>query len=519
MADGTGYQYNSGKYVWEICSSKIDILNKIHKDLCVIEPDHDFVIDKMEKFYKLSTKGKTRFLSQKYQQILYDKNKNKIVPYVILNSTTELKRAFFDGYYTGDGSKSESSCLRMDCKGKSGAQGLYFLMKSLGYNVSINTRENMPDIFRLNATRRRQKKDASSVKKIIEIGVCDDYVYDIETEEGIFHAGIGEMIVKNTDSNYITFPNLNTAQECWDYSVHVANEVTKLYPKPMALAFEEKIYWRFMLLTKKRYMSLACEKDGVVDTKISKKGVLLQRRDNCNFVRSIYEKVVMMVFDLKNIDDILYFIIQECNKLMCGYFPYTDFSITKSIGDIGDLIPKESMEEGKKVYKVGDYKITGTKVLPIHFHGTDEKEAREETTKMLSDTDCENPEEYYLKLLGAHIQLAEKIRGRGQLISSGSRIEYLITTEGGLNAKQCIKCESSEYFGHHKSVLRVDYLYYLNQLINPMDQIIDIIDHDPQSKYVRVKDFMLNLYKSHVLKYKMVKSFKDMLKPKMTYIE
>ena len=28
----------------------------------------------------------------------------------------------------------------------------------------------------------------------------DDYVYDIETELGIFNGGIGELVLKNTDS-------------------------------------------------------------------------------------------------------------------------------------------------------------------------------------------------------------------------------------------------------------------------------------------------------------------------------
>ena len=68
-----------------------------------------------------------------------------------------------------------------------------------------------------------------------------------------------------------------------------------VFPKPMKLAFEEVIYWRFFILTKKRYMSLACGRDGVVGTNIEKKGVLLARRDNSKWVRDLYANVVHMI--------------------------------------------------------------------------------------------------------------------------------------------------------------------------------------------------------------------------------
>ncbi len=43
----------------------------------------------------------------------------------------------------------------------------------------------------------------------------------------------GELIYGDTDSNYIHFPHLTTAHETWDYAIHVAEEISKLFPKPM----------------------------------------------------------------------------------------------------------------------------------------------------------------------------------------------------------------------------------------------------------------------------------------------
>lgn len=242
MADGSGGFYeNSKKYSWAINNQNLDYLNRAKQYLEVCEPNYKFkILETMESsnVYKLVPQGKVRLIAQKYHQLLYS-DKYKIVPYVILNASEEVREMFLEGYYTGDGYKSEKdriipkTGLRMDCKGKIGSQGLYYLLKSLGYNVSINTREDKPDIFRINATKNYMRKDKISIKKIIDIGFSDDYVYDIETEEGIFHAGIGELVVKNTDSNYVSFPQLKTSQDIWDYSIKVAKEVSQLFPKPI----------------------------------------------------------------------------------------------------------------------------------------------------------------------------------------------------------------------------------------------------------------------------------------------
>jgi DNA polymerase elongation subunit (family B) len=47
----------------------------------------------------------------------------------------------------------------------------------------------------------------NAIVKIIELGNTTDYVYDLETENHHFAAGIGKMIVHNTDSLYLTCPD------------------------------------------------------------------------------------------------------------------------------------------------------------------------------------------------------------------------------------------------------------------------------------------------------------------------
>ena len=111
------------------------------------------------------------------------------------------------------------------------------------------------------------------------------------------------------------FPDVKTAQECWDFCMQVEEELLSIFPPPMKLAFEEVVYWRFFILTKKRYMALSCGRDGILEDKIMKKGVLLARRDNSKFIRNIYEMVIMKIFNKAGKDEVLNSIFDEFNKL------------------------------------------------------------------------------------------------------------------------------------------------------------------------------------------------------------
>jgi DNA polymerase elongation subunit (family B) len=273
----------------------------------------------------------------------------------------------------------------------------------------------------------------------------------------------------------------------------------------MSLAFEEKIYWRFFLVSKKRYMTLQCERDGVIKTnddgteKLDKKGVLLTRRDNCNFIRKVYASTVMSIFHKENRDDIIFNIITELNKLCSHFYTSDNFIITKSVGDTGNLEPHQTTnDKGKTCYKVGDYTV---KLLP-----TEEKKRIQEYKLK----NCNTPKEYYLKSLPAQAQLAERMRKRGQLVSAGSRLEYVITTNGGHTAKQFTKIESVDYFNKHSRSLCIDYMYYLKQLVNPLDQILNIIFDK--------KDFMMEQYKLRRTYSKVIDELNNLFAPKFKYL-
>jgi DNA polymerase elongation subunit (family B) len=289
----------------------------------------------------------------------------------------------------------------------------------------------------------------------------------------------GQLIYGDTDSNYVHFPNIKTPEECWNWAEYVAKEVTKIFPQPISLAFEDVIYRRFFILTKKRYMYTSCKKIGndlKTNNKIGKKGVLLARRDNSQFIRDVYEKTVDMIFSKKSKNDVLFFVLDEINRLCSGSISLKNFIVTKSIGNYGDLTPVEFFnEKGKRKVKIGDYTVE-----PL----SSDLDTR---TQQLENKKASSEKEYYLLSLPAQVQLAERMRKRGYRVEVGSRIEYVITVNGGHNAKQYEKVESAEYFLEHKDILHIDYHYYLKLLANPLDQILKVAFNE--------EDFVLKQYK------------------------
>lgn len=308
---------------------------------------------------------------------------------------------------------------------------------------------------------------------------------------------------------------MKTAEESWDYAIQTAKEISDLFPKPISLAFEEVIYTRFCILTKKRYMYKQCGRDGVEEEKVGKKGVLLARRDSSIFVRKIYERIVMMIFNKEPLDDILYYLLQEFNRLCSNSIPYKDFVVTKSVGNTNNLhladdnckIDGESIfethidEKGVEKIKLGDYIIPK---LP-----RDEKE-REKQFKL---KDAVTPKEYYERCLPAQVVLAEKMKRRGQIVQSGSRLEYLITDVENHTAKQYEKIESMDYFLAHSDVLTVDFFYYIKVAINPVDEVLNTV-FASNKKFK--KDFVDNQYNfRYKIRKKVLEQIKNLFKPKL----
>lgn len=360
------------------------------------------------------------------------------IPTIILNSTIENKFEFLYGYI--DSYKTNNFHV-ISCKTQVIAQGLYYLLKTM-YSVGIIL--DMIDnqyVIKIDTLKTLKKQAA-----ITELGYIDDYVYDIETDDGSFHAGVGELIVKNTDSVYVNFPQYKdkSCNELWDFCEKVESEINSLFLKPMHLSFESAIYERFLILSKKRYICLKADKNGVISDKLTIRGVLLTRRDNADIIRQIYKETVMAILYKKDKQDILENIMNRINDIFTLHNELSSYVITKSIGDIGDY-----------------------KVRPL----SDDVSKR---TKRLKELQCDNEEDYKLKSLPANVQLSEKMRRRGKLISAGQRIEYVVTNMNKHGGKQFEKIEDYEYVIEHGDLIGIDSLYYLKLMSTSMDELLSV---------------------------------------------
>ena len=328
----------------------------------------------------------------------------------------------------------------------------------------------------------------------------------------------GTLIYGDTDSNYIHFSHLKTAQETWDHALHVASEVTKLFPKPIELEFEEEIYAFFFILSKKRYMYRKCLRDGVVDKKIGKKGVLLARRDNSKFVRDVYERVITDIADAKEREEIIYDILNDFNQLCSKCKPLSDFIVTKSVGSINELQLDVFVNEKQiKKGKIGDYTVS---LLPDINTCYDEWKKQMLMKKIfvpepISEDDVtQMEEEYYLTCLPAQVQLAERMRKRGYRVDAGTRLEYAITDPNNHTGKQYEKIESADYLQKHGDIIQLDYMYYLKALINPLDQVLDVAF----AKYK--KGFVMEQYKFRLkIRMKLLKELLEHFQPKIKLID
>ena len=230
----------------------------------------------------------------------------------------------------------------------------------------------------------------------------------------------GKTVYGDTDSSMIYFEHIKNNKDAVELAEEITKDMEQHFRKPMKLEFE-KIYEKYLILSKKRYLAQVANKEGkIVD--FVKKGVVLTRRDNCKALRDIYLKTAVGILENMNKSTILENIVEYVNDMFKRRMDYNMFVITKSLS----------------------------------------KEINEYDTK---------------KALPSHVQLAKRIRERGLNIETGSRIEFLFTTNGRYDPKfnQGDKVESLEHFEKWLCYLRIDYLYYLEkQMVTPLDEIISV---------------------------------------------
>ena len=91
-------------------------------------------------------------------------------------------------------------------------------------------------------------------------------------------------------------------------------------------------------------MAYSCDASGTIDEKMTIRGVLLARRDNCQFVRTLYEKIVRLIMEKKNLIHIVeayhetilnlfYWRITDINEFVISKLLNAEYTVKDPPGD------------------------------------------------------------------------------------------------------------------------------------------------------------------------------------------
>lgn len=448
-----GFFYGDGSCGFYECNSDLDVLDNLRTLL------HSEYPSSAPTIY--DTLASTDF--DEFKDKFYDSEKNKKVPTEILNSNNEIIQSFFDGYWAANDCRKDKESFgreRFDNKGQIGSAGLYYLMKKLGYKVSLNTNNDKEDMIRLTLSEKNQRKVSNEITKL-ESREHDGYVYDIETVSGRFQAGVGDIIVKNTDSVFVKFKTKSTdlfnseyeriyshvvitdgdkqylkklKSKCIEESKVMGKEAaeaatTHLFKTPISLEYE-KVYCPLLLLSKKRYIGELYSENSEKMDYLDNKGVVLKRRDNFELLRICYQKMVDIFVEdgEKGLDKALAYIHTVIDDIANGTVDKDLLVVTKTLK--------------------GPYKSLN---IP-------------------------------------HVVLAKTLAERdpGNAPRSNDRIPYIFIDNGWTKATtpQFMKVEDPQFAKKHN--LPVDTEYYIKYLMNPICEILDLFMDNPQEMFKKI---------------------------------
>lgn len=186
---------------WYISNNNYELL---YKSKHILEKIYDFEFNIIENNTLIINGVKS--IVDKYQDLFYYKNGNKYISSKLLNAPRNIREKLLEGY---------NSCHMeriIDIKSKISSQCIFYLYKSLGYEISINYQEKHSTF---NLVEGHQQDNPNRIKKIWDLGTTEQYVYDLETDNHHFQAGIGQMICHNTDASHIRSLVMNLFHTLW----------------------------------------------------------------------------------------------------------------------------------------------------------------------------------------------------------------------------------------------------------------------------------------------------------------
>jgi DNA polymerase elongation subunit (family B) len=376
-----------------------------HKGIVDVTDDHSLLLKNGNEISPKDVNIGTELLHHKLPKINYSKNyyDNYIINiFDISKSTSQIKMANFIAYY----------------------QSIGVYTKIVRVNNTSNPNIYKVELFNKYLIHENAIENFDAINNIHEIDY-EGYVYDLTTDNHHFAAGIGNLIVHNTDSVFFTF-NLQTPEgkpirgkEALEITIELAQEAghlaSSLLKGPHDLEYE-KTFMPFCLLSKKRYVGMLYETD---PNKCKRKemGIVLKRRDNAPIVKDIYGGIIDILMKEQNINRAIEFLQTSLQNIVDEKYSMDKLIITKSL---------------RSGYK--------------------------------------NPQTI------AHKVLADRMTARdpGNKPGPGDRIPFVYINTTNKKALQGDKIETPNYI--KEQGLKIDYSFYItNQIMKPVQQVFALV--------------------------------------------
>lgn len=262
--------------------------------------------------------------------------------------------------------------------------------------------------------------------------------------------------------NYLFFSGLNHVEKI---------KVLEYENTPIDLEFES-LYKRFLQLTKKRYVAYAVNEDGeVID--VIKKGVVIKRRDNCQYLRDTYKKVIFAILDKKSEEDVMNILYDRITALFTRQIPDSHLIIYVGVKSVMNYAKRK--EKGDKRNKEIEYFLDKNDKPIDQVIGPDD------------------PRLVYPNY--PQVLLSLKMLNRGTIIPPNTRLEFLYL-ENPEAQHQGEKAEDFTYYKENKEIenFRPDFLHYLEkQLMKPITELLTvgfpkpiIVYEKPEDAYTRI---------------------------------
>ncbi|CAN1169464.1 DNA polymerase delta catalytic subunit [Linum perenne] len=223
-----------------------------------------------------------------------------------------------------------------------------------------------------------------------------------------------EVIYGDTDSVMVQF-GVPTVEEAMKLGREAAEHISGTFIKPIKLEFE-KVYFPYLLISKKRYAGLYWTSPTNYD-KMDAKGIETVRRDNCLLVKNLVTECLHKILMDRDVPGAVQYVKNTISDLLMNRLDLSLLVITKGLTKTGD-----------------DYEVKS-----------------------------------------AHVELAERMRKRDAATAPnvGDRVPYVII-ESAKGAKAYEKSEDPIYVLENN--IPIDSKYYLtNQLQKPLLRIFEPI--------------------------------------------